>query len=98
MPYGDRRQVRNANLQLGAVVADIEGLYAALLRTGSVGRRRRLLADLARAADRLAAVTSVPPEARTAAVTAPHSRWGRRRALAERGAAWIIARYGRNMR
>ncbi|MEU1511099.1 hypothetical protein ABZ490_02905 [Streptomyces sp. NPDC005811] len=94
MRRGDRRRVRAADLRLGAAMAEVEGLYAAVLRAGTPGRRRRLQAELSRAAGRLADLAAPPsdPRARTAV---RRSRWGRRRALAERGAERIIARYGR---
>lgn len=95
MPHRDIRRVREANLRLGAALAEVEGLYSALLRAGSPRRRRRLRAELARAADRLAKVAAAPPGPPSAASGARRSRWGRRRVLAERGAAWITARYGR---
>lgn len=99
MPRGDDVQrVRAANLRMGAALAEVEGLYSALLRAGSSGHRRRLRGELARAATRLAALAAVPPEPGAALVAVRRSRWGRRRALAERGAAWIMARYGRDPR
>lgn len=98
MPHGDVQR-RGTNLRLGAAVAEIEGLYAALLRTTSPGRHRRLRAELARAAERLAELAAVPGQGRGASpVTPRRSRLQRRKALAERGAAWIIARYGSDTR
>lgn len=96
MPHGDAQQ-RDANLRLGAAVAEIEGLYTALLRTRSPGRHQRLRAELARAAERLAALAAVPGQ-RQGISPAPRrrTRRERRRALAELGAAWIIERHGRN--
>ncbi|WP_261398975.1 hypothetical protein [Streptomyces misionensis] len=86
--------MREANLRLGAALAEVEGLYAALLRAGSSARRGELQDELARAAARLAAVASVPTPVPSLGV--PRSRRARRRVLAQRGAAWIIARYGRD--
>ncbi|MDT0464941.1 hypothetical protein [Streptomyces gibsoniae] len=97
MPRGDIRRVREVNLRLGAALAEVEGLYAALLRAGSSRRRRRLQAELSRAAGRLAALAAAPSDAGPPVVRVRRSRWGRRRALAERGAAWIITRYGRGV-
>lgn len=94
MPRGDRQRVRDANLRLGAAVAEVEGLYSALLRAGSSERRRGLQAELARAAGRLAVLADRPPEVPSPQARLRRSRRGRRRVLAERGAAWIIARYG----
>ncbi|MER6572174.1 hypothetical protein ABT288_39870 [Streptomyces sp. NPDC001093] len=88
--------MRDANMRLGAALAEVEGLYAALLRAGSSERRRGLQAELARAAGRLATVAAMPTQAPPPRPAGQRSRRGRRRALAERGAAWIIARYGRN--
>lgn len=98
MPRGDIQGVRDANLRLGAVLAEVEGLYAALLRAGSSERRGRLQAELAHAAGRLAALAEVPPKGPSSTTGVRRSRRGRRRALAERGAVWIIARYGRTER
>jgi hypothetical protein len=100
MTHGDGQR-RKADLRLAAAVADIEGLYTALLRTTSPGRRRRLHAELFRAADRLAVLAAVPGRERrqergASRVRPRRSRRDRRKALAERGAAWIIARYGRD--
>ncbi|OIJ86800.1 hypothetical protein [Streptomyces colonosanans] len=74
-------------------MARIEGLYAALRVTGPGARRNRLMTELEDAARRLAVVTGAAAKGRRAPV--PHSRRGRRRALAARGAAWIIARADR---
>jgi hypothetical protein len=98
MTYGDRRR-RTADLRLAAAVAEIEGLYTALSRTTSPGRRRRLQAELFRAAERLAVLAGVPGRERrqgrgASRVRPRRSRRDRRKALAERGAAWIVARYG----
>lgn len=98
MVHGDVQR-REANLRLGAAVAEIEGLYTALLNTTSPGRRRRLRAELSGAAERLAGLAAAPGRGRGALPSAPRrSRRQRRKALAERGAAWIIARYGRDVR
>ncbi|MFJ9629627.1 hypothetical protein ACIQPR_25760 [Streptomyces sp. NPDC091280] len=97
MSRGDMQRVREANLRLGAALAEVEGLYTALLRAGSSRRRERLRRELARAADRLAVLAETPvPEALSARGGPRGSRRQRRRALAERGASWIIARYGRS--
>ncbi len=94
MSRGDIRRIREENLRLGAAVAEIEGLYTALLRTSRPGRRRRLLQELARAGERLARQGGTLPGASSAAASPVPSRRERRQALAERGAAWIISRYG----
>ncbi|QLI99643.1 hypothetical protein HZZ00_00715 [Streptomyces sp. NEAU-sy36] len=96
MSRGDIRRVREANLRLGAALAEVEGLYAALLRAGTSARRRELQAELARAAARLASVARASAPAPSLGV--PRSRRARRRVLAQRGAAWIMARYGRGGR
>lgn len=96
MPQGDTRHVRETNLRLGAAVAEIEGLYSALLRTSDPERRWRLRADLARAARRLAALAVLPPGKPAPDPVARGSRWRRRRKLAARGAEWIMNRYGRD--
>ncbi|MEU9347707.1 hypothetical protein AB0D74_41585 [Streptomyces sp. NPDC048278] len=88
--------MREENLRLGVALAEVEGLYSALLRAGSPGKRRRLRAELARAAGRLAELATPPPGSPSMAASVPRSRWGRRRVLAERGAAWIAARYRRD--
>ncbi|GAA2490159.1 hypothetical protein GCM10010276_31530 [Streptomyces longisporus] len=93
MPRGEIQRVRAVNLRLAAALAEVEGLYSALLRASSSRRRRRLRAELARAAGRLAVLAAEPPTPRSSVVAVRRSRRGRRRALAERGAAWIIARY-----
>jgi plasmid stabilization system protein ParE len=98
MPHGDTRRVRETNLRLGAAVAEIEGLYSALLRTSDPERRWRLRADLARAARRLAALALLPPGQRPPESITRGSRWRRRRKLAARGAEWIMNRYGRDTR
>ncbi|MGW5651347.1 hypothetical protein [Streptomyces humi] len=97
MPHRDIRRVRETNLRLGAALAEVEGLYTALVRTDSPGRRRRLMTDLARAADRLAGLAAAPPGPRPPNSGARRSRWARRRVLAERGAEWIAARYRRDV-
>ncbi|MFF3138983.1 hypothetical protein [Streptomyces mirabilis] len=80
-------------------MAEIEGLYTVLLRTTSPGRQQRLRAELACAAERLAALAAVPGQRQgMPTVPARRTRRERRRVLAERGAAWIIERYGRNIR
>ncbi|MFJ9564712.1 hypothetical protein ACIRQQ_32330 [Streptomyces fuscichromogenes] len=76
-------------------MAEVEGLYTALLRAGTAASRRRLQAELGRAARRLAALAETPELLPPPAAGVRRSRRGRRRALAEHGAAWIIARYGR---
>ncbi|WP_269858594.1 hypothetical protein [Streptomyces sp. RPT161] len=92
MPQGEIRQRREVNLRIGAAVAEIEGLYAALLRTTQPRQRVRLLAGLAKAGRRLTVLALLPPE-RTPPTPASGSRRRRRRMLAERGAAWITARF-----
>ncbi|MEV0275871.1 hypothetical protein AB0I22_05720 [Streptomyces sp. NPDC050610] len=88
----------SANLRIGAAVAQVEGLYTALRTTAPGARRDQLMADLARAGRRLAAVTEATAAASAAASTGgggivpPRSRWQRRRALAARGAGWLAAR------
>lgn len=96
MPHSDAQR-HDANLRMGAAVAEIEGLYTALLRTRSAGRRQQLRAELARAAERLAALATVPGQRQgISPVPRRRTRRERRRALAELGAAWIIERHGRN--
>ncbi len=92
MPQGEIRQRREVNLRIGAAVAEIEGLYAALLRTTRPRQRARLLAELARAGRRLGALAVLPPE-RLPPTPAYGSRRRRRRMLAQRGAAWIMSRF-----
>ncbi|NUQ96781.1 MAG: hypothetical protein HOY79_09515, partial [Streptomyces sp.] len=58
MPRGDIQRVRAENLRVAAALAEVEGLYSAWLRASSSGRRRRLRAELARAAGRLAALAA----------------------------------------
>ncbi|MFF4211790.1 hypothetical protein ACFYZE_21010 [Streptomyces sp. NPDC001796] len=81
-------------------MAEIEGLYTALLRATSPRRQQRLRAELARAAERLAALAAVPGQRRGRVSPVPprRTRQERRRALAELGAAWINERYGRSAR
>ncbi|MFI1091717.1 hypothetical protein [Streptomyces sp. NPDC020917] len=88
------RRVGGTDLRLAAAVAEVEGLYAALLRARSSRRRAEVQAELSRAADRLARLAAVPREERSSADAVTRSRWGRRRALAEHGARWIMARFG----
>lgn len=95
MPHGDIRQVRDANLRLGAALAEVEGLYAALLRAGASGRRRM---GSRRNWHMPLIVSPVWPPCRRQHDPRPllcgarvGAAW---RVLAERGAAWIIARYG----
>ncbi|MFE3525284.1 hypothetical protein ACFXOD_27350 [Streptomyces sp. NPDC059161] len=76
-------------------MAQIEGLYTALRLTSPGPRRDRLAADLTHAARRLAAVTLA--SAGEDIVIPPRSRWQRRRALAARGANWIITRTAQPM-
>ncbi|MBV9023467.1 MAG: hypothetical protein JO362_06670 [Streptomycetaceae bacterium] len=94
MPHGDTWRVRETNLRLGAAIAEVEGLYSALLRANSPERHVQLRADLACAARRVAALAILPAGQRPPAPVARNSRWRRRRRLAARGAAWIAARYG----
>src|SRR5690348_736759 len=93
MPRGGIQRVRAANLRPAAALAEVGGLHSALLRASSARRRRRLRAELALAAGRLAALAAEPPVTQSSVVAVRRSRRGRRRALAERGAAWIIARH-----
>ncbi|MCQ4040667.1 hypothetical protein ACFOSC_22175 [Streptantibioticus rubrisoli] len=92
MPQGEIRQRREVNLRVGAAVAEIEGLYAALLRTTQPRQRARLLTELARAGRRLTVLAALPPE-RLPPTPASGSRRRRRRMLAERGAAWVMDRF-----
>lgn len=98
MPHGGIRRMREVNLRLGVALAEVEGLYTALLRADSPGRRRRLQSELARAAGRLAELAAALPGSPSPTASVRRSRWGRRRVLAERGAAWIAARYRRDAR
>lgn len=86
MPQGP---TGSTNLRLGAAVAEIEGLYAALRTAGGGLHRDRLLAELARAGRRLSDLALVPRAGGRS--LPPRSRWERRRSLAARGAARIIA-------
>ncbi|OIJ94701.1 hypothetical protein BIV25_21730 [Streptomyces sp. MUSC 14] len=99
MTHGDVQR-RKADLRLAAAVAEIEGLHTALLKTTTPGRRRPLRAELFRAAERLAVLAAVPGRERqgrgASRVRPRRSRRDRRKALAERGAAWLIARHGRD--
>lgn len=98
MSRGETHRIREENLRLSAAVAEIEGLYTALLRTSGRARRRRLLRQLALAGRRLALPAGGIPRPKAPGepvrAAAAVSRRQRRQALAERGAAWIIARYG----
>nr|WP_223185761.1 hypothetical protein [Streptomyces sp. CBMA152] len=67
-------------------------MYTALRLTGPGSRRQRLAVELAHAAERLAAVALA--SAGGGGIVPPRSRWQRRRALAARGANWIITRTG----
>ncbi len=89
---GQAQRIREENLRLAAAVADIEGLYTALLRATGPAARLRLLADLAVAGRRLARIAALPGDRRHAPVLS-RSRRRRRRALAARGADWIVARF-----
>jgi hypothetical protein len=97
MSFGENRRINEMNLRLGAATAEIEGLYAALLRVGTgtgsanVERRQMLLADLTRAGRRLVALSSLPHGA-SVPRPQPNSRWQRRRVLAARGATWLSRR------
>ncbi|MFE0461472.1 hypothetical protein ACFW1A_19705 [Kitasatospora sp. NPDC058965] len=93
MNRGDHRSTDAAALRLAAAVAEIEGLHAALLHTVEPGRRKRLLAELARAAERLAALAAAPPARVPAQARGNSPRQRRRRALL-RGADWLARRLG----
>ncbi|MGW1073051.1 hypothetical protein [Streptomyces sp. NPDC002537] len=77
-----------ADTRIAEVMSEIEALRCALRATGDGPRRTRLLIEIALAGQRLADLALVlsgsgePP---------PRSRWGRRRVLAARGAAWILS-------
>ncbi|MCC3771559.1 hypothetical protein, partial [Streptomyces sp. UNOC14_S4] len=86
----------SADLRVGAAVAEIEGLYAALRAAPEGPRRDRLLADLARAGWRLADLALAPERPRGG--VPPRSRWERRRFLAARGADLIAAFASRGSR
>jgi hypothetical protein len=96
MPRRDIRRVCNANLRLDAGVVEVEEVCGALPRAGSLGRRRGLQAEQARAAAHHAAVPAVPTGTPLSRLAVERSCRGRRRALTERGAAWIIVGYGRD--
>ncbi|AEW97952.1 MULTISPECIES: hypothetical protein [Streptomycetaceae] len=85
------RRIRETNLRVAAAVADIEGLYTALLATRDPAVRAELLGALALAGRRLARVATVPAAPVTPPLL-PRSRRMRRRALAARGADWLAAR------
>jgi hypothetical protein len=80
--------VENRLLRLGAAVAEVEGLYNALLDADTRRGKRRLRWELSSAAQRLAnlaaADTSTPVSARRR----------RRMLVATRGADWVTARFG----
>ncbi|MGF1431395.1 hypothetical protein, partial [Kitasatospora sp. LaBMicrA B282] len=67
-------------------MAEIEGVHAALTHTADPARRRRLLAELARAAARLADLAATPP-GRIPAQARFNSRRQRRRAAVLGGGA-----------
>ncbi|MEV6668896.1 hypothetical protein [Streptomyces sp. NPDC051162] len=89
MPHGRTPSTGSNNLRIGAAVAEIEGLYAALHATANERRRERLLGEIAQAGRRLTDLALVPQRDRGG--VQPRSRWQRRRFLAARGAARIIA-------
>ncbi|MGA5133750.1 hypothetical protein ACPCTO_28510 [Streptomyces olivoreticuli] len=89
MPQGRTSSAGSSNLRIGAAVAEIEGLYAALHATANGQRRERLLTELAQAGRRLTDLALVPQGERVG--VQPRSRWQRRRFLAARGAARIMA-------
>ncbi|PYC73884.1 hypothetical protein C7C46_24940 [Streptomyces tateyamensis] len=91
MNRGDHRSTDAAALRLAAAVAEIEGLHAALLHTADPGRRKRLLAELARAAERLAALAATPP-GRVPGQSRGNSARARRRLAVLRGAEWLTRR------
>ncbi|GAA1972033.1 hypothetical protein [Kitasatospora viridis] len=94
MPWGDRRSTDTADsLRLAAAVAEVEGLHAALQHATDPARHRRLRADLARAAARLAGLAAAPP-GRIPAQARFNSRRARRRAALVRGARWLAERLG----
>ncbi|MFE9423490.1 hypothetical protein ACFYNO_11080 [Kitasatospora sp. NPDC006697] len=97
MPRGDHRSADSANpadsLRLAAAVAEVEGLHAALRHATDPDRHRRLRADLARAAARLAGLAAAPP-GRIPAQARSTSRRARRRAALARGAHWLAQRLG----
>ncbi|WP_236573054.1 hypothetical protein [Streptomyces sp. GS7] len=77
------------NLRVGAAVAEIEGLCAALRGARNERHRERILADLAQAGRRLTALALA--QRGTPASVRPRSRWERRRLLAARGADLVAA-------
>ena len=85
----DRDTDKVAELRLAAAVAEIEGLHTALLRTGDPARRRRILTQLAAAANRLADLASTAPDLIPAQARGI-SRRQRRRAAIGRGAQWLL--------
>ncbi|MFF7632044.1 hypothetical protein ACFZB9_02655 [Kitasatospora sp. NPDC008050] len=91
MSWGDHASTDSATLRLAAAVAEIEGLHAALTHTSEPEQRRRLLAELARSAARLADLAATPP-GRIPAQARFNSRRQRRRAAVLRGARWLTDR------
>jgi hypothetical protein len=91
MNRGDHRSTDAAALRLAAAVAEIEGLHAALVHTTDPARRKRLLAELARSADRLATLAAAPP-GRVPAQARGTSPRARRRLALLRGADWLTRR------
>ncbi|WP_241777553.1 hypothetical protein [Streptomyces sp. CT34] len=79
----------SANLRVGAAVAEIEGLCAALRGARNERHRERILADLAQAGRRLTALALAQQGTRVS--VRPRSRWERRRLLAARGASLVAA-------
>jgi alkylation response protein AidB-like acyl-CoA dehydrogenase len=94
MGRGGGSRDRDVDLRVGAVMAEIEGLYTMLLRTGRPEHRRRILADLAYAGRRLTALTNSPQAQGRSVTSLPPSRLRRRRDAALRGAEWIGTRFG----
>ncbi|MCX4749288.1 hypothetical protein OG455_27910 [Kitasatospora sp. NBC_01287] len=88
---GDHASTDTTALRLAAAVAEIEGLHAALLHSTDLGRRRRLQAELARSAARLAELAAAPA-GRIPAQARLNSRRQRRRAAVLRGARWLTER------
>ncbi|WP_189302446.1 hypothetical protein [Streptomyces albospinus] len=80
----------STNLRIGAAVARIEGLCAALRGARNERHRERILADLAQAGRRLTAL-AVAQQQGTQGSVRPRSRWERRRVLAARGADLVAA-------
>jgi hypothetical protein len=85
----ERTAAREDNLRVGGVIAEIEGLYAALLRTTRPARRARLLAQLSEAGARLNALSG---EAAPRPPAHPRARIRQRATAAARAAAWITDR------